>query len=67
MQWAERVGEGGAGHPAYPDALGTAHVVGRQGALGGQHALLMMALQVPPTSSDTELPTTLCLHDAGLI
>lgn len=46
MQWAEGVGEGGAGHPAYPDALGTAHVVGRQGALGGQHALLMLGLQV---------------------
>ena len=39
-------GEGGTGHPAYPDALGTAHVVGRQGALSGQHALLTLRLQV---------------------
>ena len=39
-------GEGGTGHRAYPDALGTAHVVGRQGALSGQHTLLMLRLQV---------------------
>lgn len=46
MRQAEGLGEGGAGHPAYPDALGTAHVISRQGALGGQHTLLMLGLQV---------------------
>lgn len=32
--------------PTYSDAFGPAHVIGGQGALGGQHALLVLGLQV---------------------
>ena len=41
-----RAGRGRGGHPAYPDALGPAQVVGRQGALRGQRTLLVLGLQV---------------------
>lgn len=36
--------------PTYSDAFGPAHVVGGQGARGGQHALLLLGLQVQAVS-----------------